>query len=285
MKIKTPTTRFPLRILLSCVSLALWIASPVFADSSSGSTEGNIKTCTGLVSAVDSTGHLLEVRYAWLFQKKFHIGSDCAYALLDPVLQDASGLRPGQMVRVVYRDADGVLVASRIIQIPIQVSGWVKSVDRTNFIMVLQPSDFGSDRRYQLTRATRILLLGGQEGALSDLQPGNHVSITCERPPGIPIVQLINQTSATFSGALTAIDLDERSFKARSFFESKSFVLGNHCVIDMDGEGHGRLADLRPDEKLDVTYDAVNGVNVVNRIAPARTPESVSGANQANSGS
>jgi len=51
-------------------------------------------------------------------------------------------------------------------------------------------------------------------------------------------------------------------------------------VIDLDGKGGGRFSDLKPNENLVFTYDDINGVNVVNRIAPAKeTPESVSASN------
>ena len=45
--------------------------------------------------------------------------------------------------------------------------------------------------------------------------------------------------------------------------------MGDHCVIDVDGKGGGHLSDLKPEEKLVFTFDDINGVNVVNRIALA----------------
>jgi len=115
-----------------------------------------------------------------------------------------------------------------------------------------------------------VTLLGDRTGTFADIQPGNHVSLTYEEPPGVATVQNIAQTSATFTGELTAIDLDAKTVRAKTSFADRSFELGNHCVIDLDGKGGGRLSDLRPDEKLVFTYDDINGVNVANHIAPAR---------------
>ena len=35
----------------------------------------------------------------------------------------------------------------------------------------------------------------------------------------------------------------------------------------IDGKINGRLADLKPNDKLVFSYDEINGVNVANRIA------------------
>ncbi len=45
--------------------------------------------------------------------------------------------------------------------------------------------------------------------------------------------------------------------------------MADNCAIVINGKADGQLSDLRPDEKLVFNYDEINGVNVVNRIAPA----------------
>ena len=57
--------------------------------------------------------------------------------------------------------------------------------------------------------------------------------------------------------------------KAKSGFSSKKFNLADNCAIVINGKTDGRLGDLKPNDRLVFNYDEVNGINVVNRIAPA----------------
>lgn len=52
-------------------------------------------------------------------------------------------------------------------------------------------------------------------------------------------------------------------------FATKKFNVGDDCAVVINGKPGGKLTDLRPGESLMFSYDNVNGVNVVNRIAPA----------------
>ena len=58
----------------------------------------------------------------------------------------------------------------------------------------------------------------------------------------------IAQTSATFTGKLTAIDLGQKTLKARSLLDTKKFNVGDDCAIVANGKPDGKLSDLRPDE-------------------------------------
>jgi Cu/Ag efflux protein CusF len=93
--------------------------------------------------------------------------------------------------------------------------------------------------------------------------------VTYETPNEKPTVEQIAQTSIEFTGSLTAIDLGAKTLKAKSLFGEKAFNVGDDCVIMLNGKPDGQLSDLKPDDKLVFSYNEVNGVNVVNRIAPA----------------
>jgi hypothetical protein len=56
-------------------------------------------------------------------------------------------------------------------------------------------------------------------------------------------------------------------------FDTKKFNLGDNCAIVIDGKINGRLADLKPNDKLVFSYDEINGVNVANRIALLGRPQ------------
>ena len=102
---------------------------------------------------------------------------------------------------------------------------------------------------------------------MADIQVGNYVTVMYETPNDAPTARLIAQTSESFAGTLTAIDLGERTVKAKTLFDSKKFNLANNCVVIIDGKTDAQLRDLKPDDKLVFSYDEINGVNVANRIA------------------
>jgi Cu/Ag efflux protein CusF len=226
------------------------------------------KTYTGTVVSVDPQDHMLNVR-GFLFNKKFNLGDSCAYTMVGQTTGAVGDLRPGQRVTVSYQDANGVLVADRVTQKPLCETGMVKAIDPAQHTVTLHLRMM--DKTFQLPADCQVTLRGGRSGSLGDIQTGDHVTVTYEIPNGKPTAREIAQTSATFTGDLTAIDLGQKTLKAKAAFATKKFSLGDNCAIVINGKPDGKLTDLRPGENLTFSYDVVNGVNIVNRIAPAGT--------------
>jgi hypothetical protein len=224
------------------------------------------KHYTGTVVSVNPNEHTLDVK-GFLFGKKFNLGDDCAYALLDKPAGTVSDVHPGEKVTINYQDASGVFVADRVTQEPMRYEGMVTAIDPDNRAMTVHVR--GMDRKFQIPDNCAVVLRNDKPGTLADIQVGNHVTVTYETPNDTLTARQIAQTSAMFSGTLTAIDLGERTVKAKTLFDTKKFNLADNCAIVLNGKPDGQLSDLRPDEQLEFSYDDVNGVNVVNRIAPA----------------
>lgn len=222
---------------------------------------------TGTVSAIDPDEHVLNVQ-GWLrMHKTFNLGENCVYTQLGKNPATAGDLHPGEKVTVSFQNMHGVLIASRVTQEPMRYEGMVKAVDPANHTLTLHRTAW--DKKLQFPADCEIVLRDGKPGTLADIQVGNHVTVTYETPNYTPTARKIAQTSATFNGKLTAIDLDARTVKAGTAFSTKKFNVADNCAIVVNGKPDGRLADLRPDEDLVFSYDDINGVNVVNRIAPA----------------
>ena len=181
-------------------------------------------------------------------------------------------LRPGQKVTVGYQDAHGVLVADQVTQKPMRDEGMVKAIDPATQTLTLHLGVM--DKQFQLPADCEVTLRGDKAGTVADIQPGNHVLITYEVPEGKATARQIAQTSETFTGDLTAIDLDQKTMKAKAMFATKKFNVGDDCAVVINGKPDGKLTDLRPGESLMFSYDNINGVNVVNRIAPAQAQKS-----------
>jgi Cu/Ag efflux protein CusF len=232
------------------------------------------KSYTGTVSFVDPTEHVLRVKGWTMLNKTFNFGDNCAFTQLDENPGTAGDLRAGEKVRVSYQDSHGVLIADRVAQQPMRSEGMVKAIDPTARTLTLHLR--GLDKTFQIANDCNVLLRDDKSGKLADIQTGNHVTVTYETPDGMLTARQIAQTSIEFTGTLTAIDLGEKTLKAKAEFTSKKFNVADNCAIVINGKTDGRLSDLKPDEKLVFSYDEINGVNVVNRIAPAEArPNSV----------
>jgi len=224
------------------------------------------RSYTGTVVSVDPKEHTLETK-GLVLSKKFNLGDACTYALLGQDPGTAGDLRPGEKVRVSYQDAQGVLIADRVEQQPMRFEGMVTAIDPGKHTLTLHRPTL--DKQLQVADDCKIVLRDGKSGAFADVHVGNHVTVTYETPAGTPTAREIAQTSIAFTGTLTAIDLDERTLKAKAVFDTKKFNVADHCAIMINGRPDGQLSDLKPNDKLVFNYDEINGVNVVNRIAPA----------------
>jgi hypothetical protein len=254
--------------LAVCVSVLTSIAAlPAAADQPAPATTAKPdKNYTGTVVTVDPKEHVLSVK-GWAFSKKsFNLGENCAYTLLEKNSAGAADLHAGQRVVVAYQDVHGVLIADSVTQEPMRMEGMVAALDAGQHTLVLH-----RDRHLRIADDCRITLRNDKTGTLADIKVGDHVTVTYETPGGTMAVRQIAQTSIAFTGVLTAIDLDEKTLKAKAGFSSKKFILADNCAIVINGHPDGHLADLKPNDRLVFNYDEINGVNVVNRIAPVDT--------------
>ena len=223
------------------------------------------KSYTGTVVLMDANAHVLRVK-GWFFQHRaFNLGDNCVYSQPGNDNATVNTLRPGEKVKVSYQDRHGVLIADRVEEIPMRAEGTIMALNTTNHMVTVRNT---ISHQFRLSDNCQIELRGNKTGTLDDIKIGDYVTVTYETPNDTPTAREIAQTSQEFSGSVTAIDLDSRTVKAKTLLESKDFHLADHCAIVVNGQPNGRLADLRPEEKIVLSYDDINGVNVVTRIAP-----------------
>lgn len=226
------------------------------------------KSYTGTVVSLNNNDHLLRLKGWFSMQKSFNLGDNCVYYEPGSGNAPINALRPGEKVKVNYQDRHGVLIADRVQQIPMHIEGMITKLDATNHMLTVHQTPL--NEQFRLPDDCRIVLRDGKSGTLDDIKIGSYVTVTYETPNDKATAREIAQTSQEFTGTLTAIDLDERTVKAKAVFGSKEFHLADQCAVMNNGQPNGRLADLRPEEKLVFSYDDINGVNVVNRIAPEK---------------
>ena len=222
------------------------------------------ETYTGTVLSVNPNGRTLEVK-GFLFSKKFNLGDNCAYVMWDKPAGAIGDLRPGEKIKVNYQDASGVLVADGIRQEPMTDEGMVKAMDPAAHTLTLHSG--WADKTFQIPENCQVRLRGNESGSLAQVRPGYYVTVTYELPQNQPVAREIAQTGTTFTGELTAVDMGNRTVKAKSLFDTKRFHLADNCAILINGKPNGQLRDLRLGGQLTFSYHDVNGIDVVNSIA------------------
>ncbi len=259
-------------------ALALMIALPlgVRAGQQPGGTT-NEKTWFGTVGAVNTQDNTLTVKRGW-FTKTFSIGEHCAVAAIDKKEAALSDLSPGERVLVRYQNAEGVLVADRIVERALRYEGTVQAMDQKAATVTMEQAPlyrpFHAPAMFRIASDCGVRLWDGREGTVAEVRPGDRILVIYQLPGGSPVAYRIRDKSATFVGTVEAIDLSDRTVKARELLGEKKFELGNNCQIVRPDEKAGHLKDLMLGQKYQFTYEAVNGVNVLDRIAPMQDGKS-----------
>lgn len=220
--------------------------------------------CTGVIASVDPAEHMMTVKEL-LRTRRFNLGNTCTYTFPGKTTGTAADLRPGQKVDVRYQAALGVLVANQVTQEPMRFVGVVASIDPATHTLIMRRRLL--DKTFQIGSDCSVVLRNDKTGALSDVRPGEYVTVTYESPKHGAVARQISETSETFSGTLTALDMSDRTIKAKSLLGSRMFNLASGCSIVVNGRTDGHMRDLKPGETVTISYDELNGINVANRLA------------------
>lgn len=263
---KTTALRRWTAVCLSVLTAAAVIRAS--ADQQTTATKHST-SYTGTVKSVDPKKHVLGVKGVML-SKTFNLGDSCEYVFVAKGAGTINDLRRGQKITVYYQNAHGVLVANRIEQRLLRYEGTVRAIDRETRTLTLHHR--AMDKTFLIAGDCAVMLRGNKSGTLAAVTPDIRVSVIYETPNGTRTAREIHQTSATFTGTLTAIDLNNRTLKAKHVFGTKEFNLADGCNITLNGKSDAQLRDLKPGDNLAFNYDVVNGINVVNRIVQTEEP-------------
>jgi Cu/Ag efflux protein CusF len=230
-------------------------------------TAATEKTTSGTITALDAKEKVLKIQ-GMLFAKTFVLGDNCSLAVGNKADASLGEFRPGQKVTVNYRDADGVLVADRVTQNKLFFTGEVSAMDGKSHTLTVR--SHGALKSFSLADNCGVTLNAKASGKLDDIKLGSHVTVIYETPNGRWTARWIEEPSQHFTGTLGSVNLVDRTVTAsKPLLGDKKFHVGDDCAIVINGKvaGAGRLKDLHPGEGCELSYDTVDGVNIVNRIA------------------
>jgi Cu/Ag efflux protein CusF len=265
------TNQLKLKWTVLCVSSLLG-AGALRANADNPATpEAEGETSSGTIAMVDADAKTVKVK-GLLFSKTYHVGDNCEFELGTKKDGAISDLRPGQKVTLRYAEVGGVRVANRIEQEEQRFHGTVKFFDLKNHTLTVK--DFTSTRMFKVPDSCHVTIRDGKEGTLEDIKVGHQVSVIYESPNDGPIARGIEQKSLTHTGSLSAIDSTDRSIKIGHLLGDKRFNLADRCTIIVDGNDRAKLSELGLGDEVILSYEDVNGVNVVNRIErPMEKPQ------------
>ncbi len=241
----------------------------VFAPAD-GTTPAKEKNYSGTIITLDAKEKVVKVQ-GYLLTKTFELADNCELKLGDKREASLGDFRPGQRVDVVYKDASGVLVASRISQELLRFSGEITAIDRVNHTFDVH--DPGLTRTFTMPDDLAVVVSGNSRGTVDDVKLGSQVIVTYEIPNNQFVARQIEARSAMFVGTLNSVNAASRTIKVgKSLLGEKKFHLTDNCTIVINGKTDAKLSDLRTGQNYEMDYEVVDGVNVVSRIAPVDTP-------------
>lgn len=259
--------------ITKCGFVALMIAVPVVGKASTSAGKYCERTWNGTVGLVNPQNNTVTVNHLGL-TRQFTLGQHCGIVMLDKKQAALSDLSPGERVMVRYCEAEGVRVADQITERALRYNGTIHAVDQKTGTLTMEEvplyRPFHAPERFRIASDCQVSRWDGHEGTPAELQTGDRISIIYELPGGSPVAYRIRDMSSSFVGAIEAVNLTDRTVKAKALHDEKTFDLGSSCQIVLPGEKAGKLKDLALGQKCKFTYENVDGVNVLDRIAPAQ---------------
>lgn len=250
------------KLTRNLTSLALALAFIQFAGPArADGTATKEHTCRGRIAAVDVKERTLKL-HSWLgplASWKFNLASDATVAVAMGKDSTLGDLKRGMEVAVVYRSTDGVRVASSVTQRSHDYSGVVQKIEPATREVTIERGRI--TRKFWLPDSARIAI-HDKTVALDDLKCGQRVSVHFVWRGDTPAAYLVEDTTASFSGSVAAIDATSGTLRVKHLLGEKKFQLGDGCRIVTADANNARLADLRIGQGVTVHYHDMSGVLV-----------------------
>lgn len=143
-------------------------------------------------------------------------------------------------------------------------TGKVKLADEKGRTLTVKA--FLSTRRFNIGDHCKVSLEDKPEATLNDLRPGHQVEVEYQEHNGVNVASRIMQKNINFTGYISAIDPDSKTFTVKRGVTRKAFVATDDCKIVIRDETDHTFADLKLGHKVTVRYTAAEGAEVAHHI-------------------
>ncbi|MBI1177664.1 hypothetical protein GC207_09520 [bacterium] len=143
-------------------------------------------------------------------------------------------------------------------------SGTLRNVDVSSG--ALRVKSFLSSRVFEVGKSCNISLADKPEGTISDLVPGQKVEVSYQDYDGVRVATKVAQEDQTLTGAVLAVDPNDRTFRVKDGWFSKQFTAGPNCRLILRDDSVHTFKDLEIGERVSVKYVTPESGNVAQEI-------------------
>jgi len=229
-------------------------------------TANKLKMVSGSISAVDVKSKVVTLSGFW-GEKSFVLGEDCVLSQPEKKQTGLADFHPGQKVEIGYSEVQGIRVAGSISLEELVFAGKITGLDLAKHNAVVKSGM--SSRSFTLSDDVIVSMPANAKAGPGDLALGNRVRVIYESPKSQSTARRIEMTSQQYIGTLDGISPAQRTVTAsKRLIGGKTFHLAADCTILNNGKLDGHLTDLHVGQEYQLSYETVEGVNIVNCIAP-----------------
>ena len=145
-------------------------------------------------------------------------------------------------------------------------SGIVDTLDQDGHVMKVRSWTM-FHRSFNLGQNCTFILPGHTTGTLTDLRPGEKVTVHYQNIHGVRIADRIQQIPVRFEGKVVAIDPIAHQIVVHQRGLDKPMVIAPGCRIVRLNQQSGTLPDIRLGDHVTVTYEMPDDVPTAREIA------------------
>lgn len=242
--------------------LLLGLACLLTTAVSAGPPENGQQT-SGTLAAVNVKDRTVTLKGFWS-SKTYNLGEGCQLEIPNNPNPQIADLHPGHQVDITYQTVNGIPVVSHLVQEDLIVIGDIESLDVDKRTLVI---GLGSRAKtFAITEKCKFIDRNNSETKIEEFKVGNRVNVIYDLDGTTMSAYRIEKRSELYTGDLDAVDLSAHTIKAKFLLTNKRFILGEDCVIIVNGKKGASVSDLRLGKSTDISYENVNGVFVAHRI-------------------
>jgi len=143
-------------------------------------------------------------------------------------------------------------------------TGIVNYIDSTEHVIDLHGALF--DKRFNLSPACTCLIPNHDPGRISDLRPGENVTVWYKNAEGVFVADHLEQHPMQFDGMVDDVNSTNHTVTAYCRRLDRTFNLAAHCQIILKNHQPGGFTNLQNGDQVLVTFETPDGTPTAQRI-------------------